>query len=623
MSSISLILAGLGALVAAVGAGILLARCFRAPRADLIAWSVALLGLLVSLGAQTLGYLGGFDAAMFRAMAMGGLVVAPLAVVLGLSEVAGKGLAARFCARVYLPALAIVALVVLYLDELSSVAFTKSWPDPHVYYQAPPNYVLYLTAVVTALLAVIAIIVVLVRSSQPGWSDVRAAQLVAGLAALMLAYPGLALLLRDEAKISLPLTHVFTPLLAIAAGLVLLAGTRLGQRDIAALHGRRAPALSANDPAGWHDADFGRGAPPGDYGRSDGYGPDDYGRSGEYSRSGVYGRPDEPVRAGGASRFDDGDRRGGYAPDQTGDFDRFDDAGMGVYRDGGPYRPEPALEGSRHRAGGADDDSYDYGWQDRRGDPRDDHDPGFETGGFATGDLDLNHPDLNHSDLDRPDVDHQLNHDLDHDDLNHGEPDRAAELGLAAGAYAAGAYGQGGHHSDGWQDSQGQPAADTSRQDLFGQIAIYTLLEDRVNEFDLLTQRVVEEVRGREPDTLVFIVHAVPSAPMQRILYEVYRDRAAFEWHRQQPYVLSFEADRRPYVLATNVIELGLQQAKVSPFPSVTELFGEPGYDTSGFERPDYLRDYGREQDGHGDSRGGHQGDARNGYGDPRSSQRW
>jgi hypothetical protein len=47
-------------------------------------------------------------------------------------------------------------------------------------------------------------------------------------------------------------------------------------------------------------------------------------------------------------------------------------------------------------------------------------------------------------------------------------------------------------------------------------------------------------------------------------------------------------------VLATNVVELGLQQAKVSPFPSVTELFPEPGYDTSGFERPDYQREYGR-----------------------------
>jgi hypothetical protein len=87
---------------------------------------------------------------------------------------------------------------------------------------------------------------------------------------------------------------------------------------------------------------------------------------------------------------------------------------------------------------------------------------------------------------------------------------------------------------------------------------------------------------------------------MQRILYEVYRDRAAYEQHLRQPYVSQFEADGRPYVLATNVIELGLQHAKVSPFPSIADLFGEPGYDTSGFERPDFTREYGSTVNGNG-----------------------
>src|ERR1700733_1661221 len=156
MSSISLLFAGLGAIVAAIGGGMLLARLFRAPRPHLIAWSIALVGLLVSLGAQTLGYLTGFDAALFRAMAIGGLVIAPLATVLGMSEIAGKSLAARFCARLYIPALAIVAVVVLYLDELTDTAFTKKWPNPHVYYQTPPNYVLYAISLVTVLLIAIA-----------------------------------------------------------------------------------------------------------------------------------------------------------------------------------------------------------------------------------------------------------------------------------------------------------------------------------------------------------------------------------------------------------------------------------------------------------------------------------
>jgi quinol monooxygenase YgiN len=111
---------------------------------------------------------------------------------------------------------------------------------------------------------------------------------------------------------------------------------------------------------------------------------------------------------------------------------------------------------------------------------------------------------------------------------------------------------------------------------LFGQIAIYTLLGDCVDAFDGLTEGVVELVRAREPDTLVYIVHAVPSAPMQRILYEVYRNREAHEVHKRQPYIAKFEADRRPYVLATNVIELGLQRAKVSPILAIPDLLGRP-----------------------------------------------
>jgi len=102
---------------------------------------------------------------------------------------------------------------------------------------------------------------------------------------------------------------------------------------------------------------------------------------------------------------------------------------------------------------------------------------------------------------------------------------------------------------------------------------------------------MVRQVRAQEPDTLVYIVHAVPSAPMQRILYEVYRDRAANEAHKRQPYVIEFEADRRPYVLATNIIELGLQQAKVSPLPSVSDLLSDTGFDLlsdTGFGQPGY-----------------------------------
>jgi quinol monooxygenase YgiN len=100
-----------------------------------------------------------------------------------------------------------------------------------------------------------------------------------------------------------------------------------------------------------------------------------------------------------------------------------------------------------------------------------------------------------------------------------------------------------------------------------GLIAIYTLLDDKVAAFDRAADEVAEQVRASEPDTLVYVIHTVPKAPMQRIFYEVYRDRAAYEKHEQQPYVQRFVTARRPYVLATNVIELRLKFAKVSPLP--------------------------------------------------------
>jgi quinol monooxygenase YgiN len=117
-------------------------------------------------------------------------------------------------------------------------------------------------------------------------------------------------------------------------------------------------------------------------------------------------------------------------------------------------------------------------------------------------------------------------------------------------------------------------ADETAR--LYGQIAIYTLLDGQADEFDRLAQDVVEKVKALEPGTLAYIVHGVPSAPMQRILYEVYRDEAAFEEHGRQPYIQDFEEERKPYILATNVIELGVRQAKLSP------LGGQPGHSGPG-----------------------------------------
>jgi quinol monooxygenase YgiN len=111
----------------------------------------------------------------------------------------------------------------------------------------------------------------------------------------------------------------------------------------------------------------------------------------------------------------------------------------------------------------------------------------------------------------------------------------------------------------------GSPAAAVARP--YGRILIFTLLEDRVTDFDRLAEEAAEYVRTGEPDTLVYVIHLVPNAPLQRIFYEIYRDRAAFDSHESQPYMQRFVAERRTCVLATNVIELRLKYAKVAPLP--------------------------------------------------------
>ena len=105
----------------------------------------------------------------------------------------------------------------------------------------------------------------------------------------------------------------------------------------------------------------------------------------------------------------------------------------------------------------------------------------------------------------------------------------------------------------------------------YGRLSIYTLHDDKTREFDRLAERAAEGVRTAEPDTLVYVIHVVPKAPMQRIIYEIYRDRAAFLSHERQPHIRQFAADRASCVLATNIIDLRLKYAKVASLGSPPE----------------------------------------------------
>jgi quinol monooxygenase YgiN len=518
--SLHFLVAIVGALAAAAGTGMLIARCLRVPNAALVAWTVALLALTIALGAQALGYGIGYGEISFRAMELGAQLVAPLALALGLAELTGKSLTARFAARLLLSAVAIVTIVVLATDPLGAAAFTKVLPTATVYYQIFPNKLLeYVLAPATVIVALIALGVAAARPRRdPAWRDALAPAAAASVAAIMLSVPGIATLL----KVTVPLGSLFTALCILAAVGTWFAGLQVGQLRLYVLR-QNVSNSDWGTQRSWAD------------------GPDatgDFDRVAADDEFGIY-------RGNGAhrQRDDDLDYRGVGGYDEPGaGRDRFTEEGgyESLYRDEPAYRGEAPY---------AEQDGYpqDPGY---RQDPAYPQDPGYTNG--------------------------------------------AGYRDEAGYAQQRGYGDEAGYREDArYQRDPGYPhaAADEPEAPFFGQIAIYTLLEDRVDDFDRLTKQVVKQVRSQEPDTLVYIVHAVPSAPMQRILYEVYRDRAAHEAHKSQPYVIAFEADRRPYVLATNIIELGLQQAKVSPLPSVSDLLADTGFDLladTGFGQPGY-----------------------------------
>ncbi len=511
--SVSFLAAGAGTAIAAVITGILVWRFARLPRLDQAAWMCAGLGLTVALAAQALGYHQGFNPVTFRAIQVGARLVAPMALVWGLAELTGKSFVVRFGARLGVAALTVIAGVILVADPLSSVTFTTAWPVSDQHYQFIPHVVLLALAAATALPALIALIVAAVR-----------AQREPGWRDVLLpvASAAVAVLLTVGLQAKLPVKSGYAAICVVAAVLTWLAGERSRRLQLSALH----DGAGAGDDTGWDEL------------YTDGTG---------YSRyrpdTGGSGRVGSDTDFGGLYRPD----TGGFGPD-TGGFGP-DTGGFGP--DTGGFGPDTG--GSRPVSG-----DTDFGGLYRphtgelyRPETGEFEAVGSDTGyGFYRTDTDLG-PVVNGG-----------------PDLPPNEPlpgiiETGDILPVAFDVFAPAA-----RRPDNREE-------ETAR--LYGQIAIYTLIEGQAEEFDRLAQDVVEKVKALEPDTLAYIVHGVPSAPLQRILYEVYRDEAAFAEHGHQPYIQEFEEQRKPYILATNVIELGVRQAKLSPLGGQPAQRGRPG----------------------------------------------
>ncbi len=520
--SATFIAVALGAVIAAAGTGVLTARCVRAPRLFVGLWAGTLFALTVGLGAQVLGYLSGYSLVAFRAMELGAQVFALLGLSLVLVEVLGKSVPARFAMRLAVAAIGIVAIVVLGSDPLNpNVTFSTTWPNPALFYEPVPRLLIEFVLAPLAGITAVAALLVAGYRIGRGRDDRSAAWPAVGG-----AVAALALALPGLALLASSNAGLATPL--SARGLFTLSGVAAAALGAAA--GVAAERLRESIPAGIagpeHDATGRQHAA-----ERAGAVPD----ISQWVGQAGYGTPAAwPGEAGypGEPGYGSAEQAPALAYDMDADL-RYPGLAALVAEDGAVAATGRAVAAGR-RLG---PDGYAT-------------EPGFVAG-----------------------------------------PGYGAEPGYAtaAGADPAPDVGPDGRGGEDWDDEadagRHRPGAPDPHARLFGQIVIYSLVEEQAEEFDRLTERLVSAVQANEPDTLVYIAHQVPTAPLQRILYEVYLDRPAFEDHLRQPYVLHYDKQRQLLVSAMNVIELGLQRAKVSPFPTISEILTESGIDLTGVTR--------------------------------------
>ena len=96
----------------------------------------------------------------------------------------------------------------------------------------------------------------------------------------------------------------------------------------------------------------------------------------------------------------------------------------------------------------------------------------------------------------------------------------------------------------------------------FALVVRFTVRPEAEAQFDALVAETAAGIREREPGTLVYACHSVRGKPRQRIFYELYRDKAAFEAHGAAPHTRRYLAERDQYLADTVVDYLTLQAGK-------------------------------------------------------------
>ncbi|MEU9834289.1 antibiotic biosynthesis monooxygenase [Streptosporangium sp. NPDC048047] len=549
------VIAFAGSLLAAVATAALVGRFRSEPTGWAIAWSLTTAALCVSLGVIGAGHLLGFGAATFRAYQLTGSLLAPLWLAVGVVQLLTRGAGLRFASWLVGAGFTIVGAVILAVDRVEEEkSFGKSLPVGSVHWGLPPTYVLLAVHVVAALVLV-AGVAVAVRRWRGG--DEYDADNMHAL--LVLGPTGLALV----GAMSFAVPGMFTALLLCVAAAAIWYGLL---RPLAPYEdddededegGYDAPAggSGGREPAGRRAALGRTAADVPVVGRT----------AADVPVAGMRALAEEPprrsglgdlvaeYRAGEPEPEGGGRRRRSAQPRPAGD-DPFGGPATGMFM-AGEYGMPPGAGGYDPQAGPHDGQAGSTGEYDIPLNEYGRRPAGPSTGEFAVSDSPL-----------RPMAADQA---FGAPQARHGRPDASSPglpgvpggHGRAAGPPETGAVYSGA--------AAGRPGRTVRPSpNVFGLLTVFTLIDGTGEMFDRLAEETVEAVRGAEPDTLIYACHAVKSAPLQRIVYEIYRDEVAYAEHQRQPHVERFVSERQNMVLATNVIDLRVNAAKVLPLPT-------------------------------------------------------
>ncbi|MEU6723039.1 antibiotic biosynthesis monooxygenase [Nonomuraea wenchangensis] len=521
-----------GALLAAFATGALIKRLRDEPEGWLIGWAVAAAALFLSLAVVGIGCLIGFGGVTFRIYQVTGSLLAPLWLAVGMIQLLAERVPPRFLSWLMGIALTIVTGAIMIFDPLKSQEMGKTPPAGSALWGIFPGYLLIGVHVVAVVIMLAMLVVAALKWRNGDEYDTDNLH-----ASLVIAPSGIALV--GAMRFTVPPLFT-TALLAVAAAAIWYtvlrplapyddedddfddrdAPARRGQdsrqdaraaarhgHDAPARHGHDAPGRHGGDPAGRHGGDR-RGMPPEDH-----------------DRTVPRGRRAMPEPVPAADLPPAAPRR----PTGLGDL-------VAEYRAG-----ERDVDYAARMTPPPPEDGPATGYI-MNGGPM----PGGPSGPQAM-------PPQ------RPE---------------YAMPPTPPPAGPATGMLFSGAdlFSPSGPQQPGRQPGPQpapQPAGGRLSPNIYGLLTVFTIMDGAGEAFDRLAEATVEGVRRGEPDTLVYACHSVKSAPLQRIVYELYRDEVAYRDHQRQPHVERFVTERQSMVLATNVIELDVNAAKVVPLPTV------------------------------------------------------